>query len=145
NERSDDLAERLLHWQWPDGGWNCDRNPEADTSSFWESRHAMLGLAVYANRTRDSAARKAALRAAEVYLSRELFLERHSRRVMNPEFLQLHYPLYHHYDILGGLRNMAEIGLIRDHRCAKALDRLQAKQLQIGRASCRERVQISVR
>ena len=132
NERSDDLAERLLHWQWPDGGWNCDRNPEADTSSFWESRHAMLGLAVYANRTRDSAARKAALRAAEVYLSRELFLERHSRRVMNPEFLQLHYPLYHHYDILGGLRNMAEIGLIRDHRCAKALDRLQAKQLPGG-------------
>src|SRR5438309_429607 len=87
NERSDDLAERLLHWQWPDGGWNCDRNPEADDSYFWESRHAMLGLAVYANRTRDSAARKAALRAAEVYLSRELFLERHSRRVMNPAFM----------------------------------------------------------
>ena len=132
NERSDDLAERLLHWQWPDGGWNCDRNPDADTSSFWESRHAMLGLAVYANRTHDSAARKAALRASEVYLGRELFLERHSGQVMNPEFLQLHYPLYHHYDILGGLRNMAEIGLLRDPRCAKALDRLEAKQLPGG-------------
>src|SRR5262245_11007356 len=31
------LAERLLHWQWPDGGWNCDRNPKADTSSFMET------------------------------------------------------------------------------------------------------------
>src|SRR5438552_18587873 len=27
---------------------------------------------------------------------------------------------------------MAEIGLIRDHRCSKALDRLQAKQLPGG-------------
>ena len=23
--RVDDLVERLLHWRWPDGGWNCDR------------------------------------------------------------------------------------------------------------------------
>src|SRR5436309_1863610 len=42
NERSDDLAERLLHWQWLDGGWNCDRNPEADNSSFWESRRTPM-------------------------------------------------------------------------------------------------------
>jgi len=34
DERTDRLVERLLHWQWPDGGWNCDRNPSADTSSF---------------------------------------------------------------------------------------------------------------
>src|SRR5690348_10133425 len=23
------LAERLVLWQWPDGGWNCDRHPDA--------------------------------------------------------------------------------------------------------------------
>src|SRR5439155_23153627 len=110
--RTDALVERLLHWQWPDGRWNCDRNPSADTSSFWESRHAMLGLALHADRTKDAAARDAAMRAAEVFLSRHLFLERHSGRVMNPEFLRLHYPLYHGYDILGGLEAMAEIGRI---------------------------------
>jgi hypothetical protein len=37
DDRTPQLAERLLHWQWPDGGWNCDRNPDADTSSFMET------------------------------------------------------------------------------------------------------------
>jgi hypothetical protein len=130
--RSDHLVERLLHWQWPDGGWNCDRNPSADTSSFWETRHAMLGLALYARRTGSSKARDAAERAAEVFLTRRLFLERGSGRVMNPEFVRLHYPLYYHYDLLGGLRAMAEIGLIDDRRCQAALDLLERKRLADG-------------
>jgi hypothetical protein len=41
------LAERLLHWQWPDCGWNCDRRPAAQTSSFEETLLALRGLAVY--------------------------------------------------------------------------------------------------
>ncbi len=48
DDRADLLAERLLHWQWPDGGWNCDRHPSADTSSFMETRLPMLALAAYA-------------------------------------------------------------------------------------------------
>ncbi len=35
--RVDELVRRLLMWQWPDGGWNCDRNPDAHISSFHES------------------------------------------------------------------------------------------------------------
>ena len=130
--RTDALVERLLHWQVPDGGWNCDKHPSADTSSFWESRHAMLGLALHSTRTKNHEAREAATRAAEVFLSRHLFIERHSGRVMNPEFLRLHYPLYHGYDKLGGLKAMAEIGRIDDPRCKKALDLLEAKQLAGG-------------
>jgi hypothetical protein len=130
--RLEALVERLLHWQWPDGGWNCDRSPTADTSSFWESRHAMLGLALYADRAHAPAAREAARHAAEVFLSRQLFVEKHSGRVMNQAFLALHYPLYYAYDILGGLKAMAEIGLIGDPRCRRALDFLEAKQLPGG-------------
>jgi hypothetical protein len=132
DERSEELAKRLLHWQWPDGGWNCDRNPSADTSSFWESRHPMLGLALYARRTQNRGAQEAARRAAEVFLSRHLFLRRHNGEIMHKEFPMLHYPLYYHYDILGGLRAMAEIGLIDDPRCRKALDLLERKQLPGG-------------
>ncbi len=126
------LLERLLHWQWPDGGWNCDRNPSADTSSFWESRHPMLGLAVYADCMGTRPAADAARRASEVFLGRELFLERHTGRVMNDEFLALHYPLYYAYDILGGLKATAEIGRICDPRCRQALDLLESKQLPGG-------------
>src|SRR5207237_9477957 len=47
DERADVLVERLLHWQWPDGGWNCDRKPAADTSSFNETLLPMRALALY--------------------------------------------------------------------------------------------------
>jgi hypothetical protein len=43
DKKSDGLAERLMHWQWPDGGWNCDRKPSAHVSSFNESLLPMLG------------------------------------------------------------------------------------------------------
>jgi len=132
NKRCEALLERLLHWQWPDGGWNCDRIPTADTSSFYESRLPMLGLALYSEHAKKPIARTAARRAAEVFLSRSLFLGRHTGRVMNDDFLRLHYPLYYSYDILGGLKAMAEIGVIHDPRCEKALDRLESKQLPSG-------------
>ena len=132
NERSDGLVERLLHWQWPDGGWNCDRNPSADTSSFAESRHAMLALALHGERRDDPAARQAAGRASEVFLSRQLFLGRHSGRIINERFVALHYPLYYYYDVLGGLKAMAEIGRISDSRCGRALDLLESKALAGG-------------
>src|SRR5881396_3675042 len=119
NERADVLAERLLHWQWPDGGWNCDRDPGAHVSSFNETWLPLRGLAAYARGRRRPALKAAIERAAEVFLARKLFKRIRDGRVMTPDFVALHYPHYHHYDILGGLRNMAEIGLIRDHRCAK--------------------------
>ncbi len=55
----------LLDWQWPDGGWNCDRHPDASRSSFHESVIPALGLATYAHLTGDADARAAAERTAE--------------------------------------------------------------------------------
>lgn len=43
----------------------------------------------------------------------------------SPDFVTLHYPLYWHYDFLGGLRAMTQIGRIMDPRCADALDLLE--------------------
>lgn len=132
DERSNKLVERLLHWQWPDGGWNCDKNPVADTSSFMETMLPMRGLAMHARENNDATAKKAALRASEIFLTRKLFKRRENGAVMHPEFLKLHYPLYWHYDILGGLKVMAEMGLLGDKRCGEALDLLERKQLKDG-------------
>jgi len=44
----------------------------------------------------------------------------------------LHYPLYWHYDVLGGLKAMAEMGLVKDMRCGDALDLLERKELPSG-------------
>ncbi len=132
NERADKLAERLLHWQWPDGGWNCDRNPSADTSSFMETLTPMRGLAAYARLRNDKTAERAAGAAAEVFLSRGLFRRRSDGSPIAPSFLKLHHPLYWHYDILGGLVAMAELGLLGDERCTAALDLLESKRLADG-------------
>jgi hypothetical protein len=126
------LAERLLHWQWPDGGWNCDRNPKADTSSFMETLLPMRALSAYGELTDDCTVRAAALRASEVFLSRRLFKRRSDGEVIHPNFRMLHYPLYWHYDVLGGLKAMTEMGLVQDSRCNDALDLLERKELPNG-------------
>jgi hypothetical protein len=126
------LAERLLCWQWPDGGWNCDREPSADTSSFMETLTPLRGLALYSQQTGDAAAGRAARRAAEVFLERKLFRRRSDGGVIREEFAKLHYPLYWHYDILGGLKVLAEAGLVTDPRCADALELLAQKRLPDG-------------
>jgi hypothetical protein len=131
DERADTLAERLLHWQWPDGGWNCDRNPSARVSSFHETWLPMLGLAAYA-RERDGGAAKAIDRAAEVFLRRRMFKRISNDKLITPDFVALHYPHYWHYDVLAGLATMAECGKIGDARCRDALDLLEEKRLPNG-------------
>jgi len=126
------LVERLLHWQWPDGGWNCDKDPSADTSSFMETVLPMRGLALWGRKQRHRKATHAAAKASEVFLSRSLFKRRRDGRVIAEGFTKLHYPLYWHYDILGGLRAMADLGKLGDARCVAALDLLEAKELPGG-------------
>ena len=133
DERTEGLVERLLHWQWPDGGWNCDKDPSADSSSFMETLTPLRGLAAFARHASDGTKVRAAIeRAASVFLERQLFRRRSTGAIIRGEFVQLHYPLYWHYDILGGLKVMAEAGFIGDERCNAALDRLAAKQLSDG-------------
>src|SRR5580658_10124493 len=132
DKRSDALAERLMHWQWPDGGWNCDRKPSAHISSFNESLLPMLGLAAHAERSGDHGARAAALKASEVFLCRRLFKSRTDGKLISPHWTRPKYPRYWHYDMLGGLVAMAEMELIKDTRCADALDLLERKELPRG-------------
>jgi hypothetical protein len=132
DDRAHSLAERLVHWQWPDGGWNCDRHPEADTSSFMETLLPMLGLAVYARTYRRPVAAKAARAAQDVFLRRRLFKRVSDGRVITPDFVALHYPRYWHYDFLGGLKAMMQVGRIRDMRCNDALDLLEERRLPDG-------------
>jgi hypothetical protein len=139
DDRCRQLAALLMRWQWPDGGWNCDTRPDAATSSFWESRLPLRALALYAQTTGSVEARRSAERAAEAFLSRKLFRRRRDGRVMNAQFLRLHYPCYWRYDILCGLRTMAEAGFIQDPRCAEALDLLESKRLPDGGWPAEER------
>jgi hypothetical protein len=132
DERTQELAERLMKWQWPDGGWNCDKRPAAHHSSFMESLIPLRALALYARLSGDPAAGKSVERAAEVFLKRDLFRRQQDGAVMSPEFVVLFYPFYWHYNLLAGLKAMAEVGCIGDPRCGPALDLLESMRLPGG-------------
>ena len=72
DDRTDELVSRLVTWQWPDGGWNCDKRPQALTSSFQETLLPLRGLGLYATTDSDLAAQAQVSRdrAAELLLSR---------------------------------------------------------------------------
>ncbi len=52
------LAESLVEWQWPDGGWNCDKHATGRRSSFNESLAPMWGLHEYWAATGEDAAQR---------------------------------------------------------------------------------------
>jgi hypothetical protein len=128
------LVERLEHWQWPDGGWNCHRKPSAATSSVYETLLPMRGLAAYgsAGSAGSAPARRAADRAAEVLLTRRVLFRRTNGRLIRAEWAKLHYPVYWHYDVLAGLKGLRETGHLDDPRCADALELLERKRLPGG-------------
>jgi hypothetical protein len=130
--RTEELAERLVKWQWPDGGWNCDRDPKAVNSSFWESLIPLRALALHARLTGKKESKESAKRAAEVFLKRRLYKRQKDGRIMVGDFVELHYPCYWRYDILFGLKVMAEAGFIGDERCCDALELLESKRLPDG-------------
>jgi hypothetical protein len=130
--RTDELAERLIKWQWPDGGWNCDKDQKAVNSSFWESLIPLRALALHARLTENRQSREATKRAAEVFLKRRLYKRQKDGKIMQEEFVELHYPCYWRYDILFGLKVMAEAGFIGDQRCYDALELLESKRLPDG-------------
>lgn len=129
DERVDQLAELLLKWQWPDGGWNCDRKPQANHSSFYETWIPLRAMHAYAVRTGDPRVVEAAHKAGELFLSRRLYKRLSDGELMDKNFALLAYPPYWHYDLLAGLLAMDEVGLLADPRCEDALNFLESKQL----------------
>jgi hypothetical protein len=132
DERCDELAHRLMTWQWPDGGWNCDKRPEAVNSSFHETWIPMRALATYGRMKRRRKAISSARRASEVILKRQLFRRQRDGAVINPNFLRLAYPPFWFYSIMHTLRGFAEMGVLGDPRCSEALEILAGKRLPEG-------------
>jgi len=132
DNRTHELARRLIKWQWPDGGWNCDKRPEARKSSFVESLIPFRALSLHAKITGDKESKQAARRAVELFLKRELYKKLADGSVIKDSFIKLHYPCYYEYDILFALKVMAETGYIGKKRCRAALSLLESKRLPDG-------------
>ncbi len=129
DERTDELVNRLLKWQWLDGGWNCDKRPQAVNSSYYESWIPLRALNLYQKHSGDPQVKLAVEMTAELFLKRYLYLGLKSGIAIKPDFTQLTFPFFFFYNILSGLKVMAETGYIHDPRCGKALDLLESKRL----------------
>lgn len=132
DDKVEELVDSLIKWQWVDGGWNCDKRPEAINSSFMETLIPLRALALYAKLTKDEKIMLSVERATEIFLKRRLFKGQRDGNVTSEDFIRLHYPCYWHYDILFALKVITEAGFIHDKRCNDALDLLESKRLDDG-------------
>ncbi len=123
------LARSLEEWQWPDGGWNCDKEEDVHHSSFYETLAPLWGLVEFYRATGDGDSLETAKRAGELFLRHRMFRSETTDEVIDQAWLKLHYPLYWHYDILQGLLIISRLGMAKDSRTTEALDVLESKRL----------------
>jgi hypothetical protein len=126
------LAKSLVEWQWPDGGWNCDRRATGRRSSFHESLPPMWGLHEYYVATGDTAARDAARCTAELFLEHGLFRSLQSGEVIHEGWLVPHYPPYWHYEVPQALLILSRMRLAGDPRAREAVDVLRSLRRDDG-------------
>ncbi|NHJ02985.1 MAG: hypothetical protein EAX86_12690 [Candidatus Heimdallarchaeota archaeon] len=126
------LSNRLITYQWEDGGWNCDTRPKAINSSYHESLIPLRALNLYFNRTGSVRAKTAVEKGCELFLKRKLYKSLGTGNNISSTWTQLHYPPYWRYDILFALKVLAESKKIKDNRCNDALDLLESKELASG-------------
>ena len=133
DSRAAQVAAALCDWQWPDGGWNCDDESKGRRSSFHETLGTLWGLAEYHLATGEPRAAEAGARAAEFFLSHRLFRTISTGEVIDPRFLQIHWPPYWRYDFLQALRVLGTVdGALQDDRCADAFNVLDSKRRDDG-------------
>jgi hypothetical protein len=139
DERTDELVNRLLAFQWDDGGWNCDKNPKACNSSYNESLIPFRALIRYLHDNRDHISKSrineiehAITDAKEVFLKRELYISSTTGQEIKAQFTLLHFPYYWRYNVLFALKVMNEGGFLSDPRCQKAIALIESKELPTG-------------
>ena len=133
DERTQRVAEALISWQWPDGGWNCDNKANGHRSSFHESLRSAWGLQEYSAATGHNGAREAAERAVELFLQHRVFRRHGTGDPISARWLSTPYPSYWHYDVLAALLVIARSGSCTDPRASDALDLVESKRRSDGR------------
>ena len=127
DDETDELCANLLRYQWPGGGWNCNKKPATKGPTIVHTAFGLRGLATYRSRRPSDELTQAIDAAAEVLLEREVYLKRSDGQPLRPVFTKLSYPYPRLYDFMAGLHILTRAGYVTDPRCAAALDLLESK------------------
>lgn len=133
--RVGEMFDWLVRTQLPDGGWNCESGPwgkEVHHSSFMSTIEPLWAFSALEPSKWPRGGKEAVARGCEFLLMHRLYKSDKDGRVINPEWTRLHFPLFYYYDILHGLRVLADLGYAKDERIKDALELLQSKRLPDG-------------
>jgi hypothetical protein len=130
-KRTDELVKRLIKWQWPDGGWNCDKREEARKSSVMETLIPLRALSLYKKVTKNKLVDQTIEIASDLFLKRRLLWRLSNNEFIDKMFLRIQYPMQF-FDLLFVLEVVSEIDKINDPSCQDALQLLTKKQLPNG-------------
>ena len=131
--RVEQLARSLVEWQWPDGGWNCDKKATGRRSSFNESLPPMWGLHEYWAATGKRWAKESADRTAELFLEHRLFRALATGEPIHEGWLVAHYPPFWHYESPQALLILSRMGKLDDPRTDEAIELVLDAQREDGR------------
>jgi hypothetical protein len=131
--RVQQLAQSLVEWQWPDGGWNCDKKASGRRSSFNESLPPMWGLDEYWAATGERWAKESAERTAELFLEHRLFRALATGEPIHPGWLVAHYPPFWHYEAPQALLILSRMDKLDDPRTEDAIELVLDAQRDDGR------------
>lgn len=132
-ENVDCVVTRLLGEQLEDGGWNCEAENGSTRSSFHSTICVLEGLLEYQRSGGLIPVGDAREHAEEYLLARSLFRRASTGNVVDPEWLQLSFPVQWHYDVLRGLDYFRSVGNAPDARVSEAAAQVRAKQQPDGR------------
>jgi hypothetical protein len=129
DDDTDDLCANLLRYQWPGGGWNCNKKPATKGPTIVHTAFGLRGLATYCERRTTDELTAAIDAAAEVLLARRVYLKRSTGQPLRPVYTKLSYPYPRLYDAMAGLHILTRAGYVGDERCGDALALLESKLL----------------
>jgi hypothetical protein len=102
------IVDRLLGEQLPDGGWNCEAANGSTRSSFNSTICVLEALLEYELAGGSNAQiTEARLRGQEYLLERRLFRRRTTGEVIDPAWTRFSFPAWWHYDVLRDLSTCA--------------------------------------
>src|SRR5262245_61297260 len=127
DDETDELCANLVRYQWPGGGWNCNKKPATKGPTIVHTAFGLRGLATYRSRRPSDEVTQAIDAAAEVLLERRVYLKRSNGQPLRPVYTKPSYPYPRLYDFVAGLHILTRAGYVADPRCAPSLDLLESK------------------
>jgi hypothetical protein len=134
------IVDRLLGEQLPDGGWNCEAANGSTRSSFNTTICVLEALLEYELAGGKSAEVTEARRRGQEYLLERRLLRRRSTGEMierdrkgGAAWTRFSFPTWWHYDVLRGLEYLRRAGVTPDERVAEAIELVESKRDGDGR------------